>query len=265
MTEYDFSPEAYERHLATQNRIANWVGKTEEHRPQFVNALMVPPSAKSSSFNEAETASQRPSYRRHRSSDALRTYANVSGMDPMNAANMAYRPEYRSQPQSRSSSRHRSSSKQRAAPAALPTYVVKVPKSASKTYVYAPPGWVPSQGLVVVSSSERDVNLVVSFEGFSFGLDSHVLYIAITPRSHASANVSALQSRAWCTNGLCTAVSVPTEYVSSSRPYGPGLSQCADVRQHTRPVPLSSPDTHAAPNDVSDHDDGRKQQRWAER
>jgi hypothetical protein len=35
MTEYDYSPEAYERYLATQNRIANWVNNTEQNRPQF--------------------------------------------------------------------------------------------------------------------------------------------------------------------------------------------------------------------------------------
>ena len=35
MTEYDYSPEAYERYNATQNRIANWVDKTEQHRAEF--------------------------------------------------------------------------------------------------------------------------------------------------------------------------------------------------------------------------------------
>lgn len=35
MTEYDYSPQAYERYLATQNRIANWVDKTEQHRGEF--------------------------------------------------------------------------------------------------------------------------------------------------------------------------------------------------------------------------------------
>jgi len=35
MTEYDYSPEGYERYLATQRRIANWVNQTEHHRPQF--------------------------------------------------------------------------------------------------------------------------------------------------------------------------------------------------------------------------------------
>lgn len=35
MTEYDYSPEAYERALATQNRIAKWVDTTERHRDEF--------------------------------------------------------------------------------------------------------------------------------------------------------------------------------------------------------------------------------------
>ncbi|KIM48255.1 hypothetical protein M413DRAFT_226400 [Hebeloma cylindrosporum] len=39
MTEYDYSPEAYERYLATQTRIANWVDKTEQHRPYFQPAV----------------------------------------------------------------------------------------------------------------------------------------------------------------------------------------------------------------------------------
>ncbi len=34
MTEYDFSPEAYERHLATQARIARWVDDTNSHSPE---------------------------------------------------------------------------------------------------------------------------------------------------------------------------------------------------------------------------------------
>ena len=33
MTEYDYSPEAIERHLATQQRIARWVEQTHEHSP----------------------------------------------------------------------------------------------------------------------------------------------------------------------------------------------------------------------------------------
>ncbi|KAF8168161.1 hypothetical protein B0H34DRAFT_670402 [Crassisporium funariophilum] len=47
MTEYDYSPEAYERFMATQNRIANWVDKTEQHRPEFKDALNYGPEASS--------------------------------------------------------------------------------------------------------------------------------------------------------------------------------------------------------------------------
>jgi len=35
MTEYDFSPEAYDRYIQTQNRVANWVQRTEQHRQIF--------------------------------------------------------------------------------------------------------------------------------------------------------------------------------------------------------------------------------------
>ncbi|KAF8905525.1 hypothetical protein CPB84DRAFT_1745462 [Gymnopilus junonius] len=43
MTEYDYSPEAYQRYLATQNRIANWVDHTEQHRSQFEHAFQASP------------------------------------------------------------------------------------------------------------------------------------------------------------------------------------------------------------------------------
>ena len=39
MTEYDYSPEAYERYLATQNRIAHWVDNCEQHRAEFQSAV----------------------------------------------------------------------------------------------------------------------------------------------------------------------------------------------------------------------------------
>jgi hypothetical protein len=46
MTEYDFSPNALERHLATQHRIAQWVENTEQHRDtRQLKSPNVPPSA----------------------------------------------------------------------------------------------------------------------------------------------------------------------------------------------------------------------------
>lgn len=44
MTEYDYSPEAYERYMATQQRISKWVATTEGYRNEYGNALTVTPS-----------------------------------------------------------------------------------------------------------------------------------------------------------------------------------------------------------------------------
>ena len=42
MTEYDYSPDAYERHLATQEKIARWVDQTLEHSPCNPFTLLPP-------------------------------------------------------------------------------------------------------------------------------------------------------------------------------------------------------------------------------
>lgn len=42
MTEYDYSPEAYDRYMRTQQRIAQWVDNTEAHRPEFGDYLADP-------------------------------------------------------------------------------------------------------------------------------------------------------------------------------------------------------------------------------
>lgn len=38
MTEYDFSPEAYQHHLANMHGISKWVDDTEHHRSEFADA-----------------------------------------------------------------------------------------------------------------------------------------------------------------------------------------------------------------------------------
>lgn len=43
MTEYDYSPEAYERFIATQRRISHWVDNTERHRAEFSTGIEVTP------------------------------------------------------------------------------------------------------------------------------------------------------------------------------------------------------------------------------
>jgi len=44
MTEYDFSPEAHQRHLANMQRISRWVDHTEQYRSQFANGAAFTPS-----------------------------------------------------------------------------------------------------------------------------------------------------------------------------------------------------------------------------
>lgn len=67
MTEYDFSPEAYERYIQTQNRVANWIQHTEEHRQVFEAAAPgapgVPPVPRRQSppLPERYRSSHRPS------------------------------------------------------------------------------------------------------------------------------------------------------------------------------------------------------------
>jgi hypothetical protein len=58
MTEYDYSPEAYDRYLATQRRIANWVDQTEHHRPQFG-----PTTQSVADFSNSRTKHHRRYYR----------------------------------------------------------------------------------------------------------------------------------------------------------------------------------------------------------
>ncbi|EAU93176.2 hypothetical protein CC1G_10544 [Coprinopsis cinerea okayama7 len=63
MTEYDYSPEAYERYLRTQQRIAKWVDKTEVCRPQFADAIK-PPTTHMPGY---ESPQSRPKHSPHRS------------------------------------------------------------------------------------------------------------------------------------------------------------------------------------------------------
>lgn len=81
MTEYDYSPDAYERYLATQQRIARWVDNTSRYRPSnpFVHSPTVDsqaehdsplPDSPSTSRVSRSSGSQYPKTRSRSSSDA---------------------------------------------------------------------------------------------------------------------------------------------------------------------------------------------------
>ena len=63
MTEYDYSPEAYQRYLNTQQRIGRWVDKTEGCRTQFANPFN-PPASHMPGFEEPPSASRHSSRKR---------------------------------------------------------------------------------------------------------------------------------------------------------------------------------------------------------
>jgi hypothetical protein len=63
MTEYDYSPEAYQRHLRTLERIGKWVDKTEGCRKQFANPF-VPPPSHMPGYEEPPSASRHSPHRR---------------------------------------------------------------------------------------------------------------------------------------------------------------------------------------------------------
>lgn len=64
MTEYDYSPEAYERFIQTQSRVVNWVHHTERHRQGFESAAPgapgVPPVLRQSSPPVQEPCMHKP-------------------------------------------------------------------------------------------------------------------------------------------------------------------------------------------------------------
>ncbi|KAF8060692.1 hypothetical protein FPV67DRAFT_1673543 [Lyophyllum atratum] len=97
MTEYDFSPGAYDRYMATQQRIANWVDNTEGQRPAFGNAFTVQPSV-SVSVKEP-TSSAAFDAGSHHSRSMLHPQPSSNTLRPSRSQNFYPPPQFLSQPQ----------------------------------------------------------------------------------------------------------------------------------------------------------------------
>jgi hypothetical protein len=65
MTEYDYSPEAYEKYLATQRRIANWVSDTNAEAHRYRNPFVRSPSSIAPSTSSDSVRSSHRSPSRH--------------------------------------------------------------------------------------------------------------------------------------------------------------------------------------------------------
>ncbi|KAG6890849.1 hypothetical protein C0992_012488 [Termitomyces sp. T32_za158] len=271
MTEYDYSPEAYERYLATQQRISKWVATTEGYRNEFGNALTVLPSQIiSSSQPRGQLPSPQPTRSSHsqhfqdlaHSQPCLTSSCKRSAVDipsrslqhsktdtsPRSSASAQnQRPQTVSQHASSgnvhmvpsqnhttktpttyvavshpqkplASSRHASiqsevcvqqpqdanvasqrsitsTSHLQKAPlrhhASTPqlevstrqtpsAYMITIPPSEKTTYIYAPSGWVPSDGLVVVPSKGQSTSIAISLPASN----AHVPMSQIPSKGH---------------------------------------------------------------------------------
>lgn len=71
MTEYDYSPAAYERYIANQTRVSKWVDGQAAHASQY-SSPFVPPSSSSSSSSRDSPLHDNERYSRHRDHDRER-------------------------------------------------------------------------------------------------------------------------------------------------------------------------------------------------
>ncbi|KAH7925618.1 hypothetical protein BV22DRAFT_1104821 [Leucogyrophana mollusca] len=122
MTEYDYSPAAYERYIATQSRVSNWVSNTTQQSHQYSNPFVLSPSQATRSPDQLYPSSSSSSYIRpaptrsktlpHRDAPYQPTGPPPSSR-PSRSRSHSYsdtkssKYRSRSQPHSRSSSQHR--------------------------------------------------------------------------------------------------------------------------------------------------------------
>lgn len=160
MTEYDYSPAAYERYMAQQTRVSNWVSDTLQQSHSYSNPFVLSPTLRDRSFyDESDNRTVRPPPSRskaldHRSSDSSSRPSrsrskSYSGNQPYPDRGRELRPSpsrQRSQSQSRSSSTQRSvqviyqpSPQHRSQSHAYPQPHVSPPTPATRMYT-APPG-----------------------------------------------------------------------------------------------------------------------------
>lgn len=106
MTEYDYSPDAYERYLATQQRIARWVDNTNQYPPS--NPFVLSPSIDPRTARDLPPVNSSPSRTNSRTSNSY--YSKSRSRSSSDATYNRPDPPFRSQtaptPVQRSSVEH---------------------------------------------------------------------------------------------------------------------------------------------------------------
>ncbi|KAG5642382.1 hypothetical protein DXG03_002940 [Asterophora parasitica] len=139
MTEYDYSPEGYERYMQTQNRIANWVNQTEQHRPEFRKEGK-PSFFQRLTHRRRSHSVQEPLYSKSPRSPGPMPIPSFQAMYPQVQA-APPKPSKHSSSRRRSSSHHQSSRR--------PVYVTSPPTSPPVNPYAYPYGTTMTPGQVV--------------------------------------------------------------------------------------------------------------------
>ncbi|KAI0692908.1 hypothetical protein BC835DRAFT_1103609 [Cytidiella melzeri] len=175
MTEYDYSPEGYERHLATQNRVSNWVQEQNTRMQMYTNpyttrGISTPPSAtsrRSSSRSDERSPhrslshASRPEPRRSLTTPAEAVSRSLNlpyGQPAVQATYYPQNPSYVSPPSAYQ------------VPKNYRTYqydgntreIVLPPPRAGETYVIIPPSGRRIEVVVSIFSSSTDNMLIPS-------------------------------------------------------------------------------------------------------
>lgn len=181
MTEYDYSPEAYERYTRTQQRIAEWVDRTEEHRPHFGSVEAQRQRGPAPFLHSASKGLQsmfrrrRPSSSSHSSdSSSSDAYANnprsPGPMQPLRPMNLQHpTTQYQQQPKEHKHSSHRPSHNHKSHRS--PTYIVTTPPATAPAYGYVYANTQGTPGVMVVSpKGSVAVSLLSAFPVLQFTL-----------------------------------------------------------------------------------------------
>ena len=73
MTEYDYSPAAYEKYLRTQTRVSNWVSQTKAHERQYSNPFVASVMGSPAAFSAQSLPPHKPEPKRSKSSGSAST------------------------------------------------------------------------------------------------------------------------------------------------------------------------------------------------
>ncbi|KZP27069.1 hypothetical protein FIBSPDRAFT_319081 [Athelia psychrophila] len=75
MTEYDYSPAAYDKYMRTQNRVSNWVSHTKAHERQYSNPFVASIMGTPAAFSSQSLPQQKPEPKRSKSNGSTSTGA----------------------------------------------------------------------------------------------------------------------------------------------------------------------------------------------